>query len=633
MFKLPNDVLQYLTTAPATLLVAPDVPKFTILYANPAYHQVTLTTPSDIVGLGFLEAFPESPEDPEGDNLEVLLNSLIECVDKKSRVELPGKRYDVPIRGTDRFETKYWQASNNPVINDEGEISYISHVTVEITGAYDLAKKERIAREVSEAKRRDLHSLLMEAPAAIAILEGPEFVYEFQNSLHKRLFPGRNLIGKGLVEAFPEFKDAPIIQILKNVYHNGEPSETKELMIPLTREDHLFSDNVFWNFIYQPRYNSSNEVDGIVIFGYDVTGQVSSRTKVEESEKRLQTILETLAEGLVIVNREGTMVFVNTMAEQLLGLSKEAMLERNYHDPRWQNLRLDGSDLPKDEHPIYITMNTGETVFDREIGIKRADGDHFFISVNSAPLRNDAGEITGAIGTFIDVTQRRRSAQMKDEFVSTVSHELKTPLTSIKAYLQMLDRSVGGAEVNSRRFLDRLSIQVNRLETLIKDFLDVTRIDSDKLQLRATEFDMKPVLEDLIKDLQMVNNTHKLIITHNQSVKVVTDQNRVIQVLTNLITNAVKYSPAAKEVRIALRTENDEMVCSVQDFGIGIPEGQKSLVFDRFHQAGHNKGSGLSLGLGLYISREIVNRAGGRIWLDSVPGEGSTFYFSLPLLA
>lgn len=633
MFKLPNDVLQYLTTAPATLLVAPDVPKFTILYANPAYQQVTLTTPSDIVGLGFLEAFPESPEDPEGDNLEVLLNSLIECVDKKSRVELPGKRYDVPIRGTDRFETKYWQASNNPVINDEGEISYISHVTVEITGAYDLAKKERIAREVSEAKRRDLHSLLMEAPAAIAILEGPEFVYEFQNSLHKRLFPGRNLIGKGLVEAFPEFKDAPIIQILKNVYHNGEPSETKELMIPLTREDHLFSDNVFWNFIYQPRYNSSNEVDGIVIFGYDVTGQVSSRTKVEESEKRLQTILETLAEGLVIVNREGTMVFVNTMAEQLLGLSKEAMLERNYHDPRWQNLRLDGSDLPKDEHPIYITMNTGETVFDREIGIKRADGDHFFISVNSAPLRNDAGEITGAIGTFIDVTQRRRSAQMKDEFVSTVSHELKTPLTSIKAYLQMLDRSVGGAEVNSRRFLDRLSIQVNRLETLIKDFLDVTRIDSDKLQLRATEFDMKPVLEDLIKDLQMVNNTHKLIITHNQSVKVVTDQNRVIQVLTNLITNAVKYSPAAKEVRIALRTENDEMVCSVQDFGIGIPEGQKSLVFDRFHQAGHNKGSGLSLGLGLYISREIVNRAGGRIWLDSVPGEGSTFYFSLPLLA
>ncbi|RZL04789.1 MAG: hypothetical protein EOO89_27635, partial [Pedobacter sp.] len=133
MYTISNEVLNYLITAPATILVAPDAPKFTILHANPAYHQATLTTPADIVGLGFLEAFPESPEDTEGDNVEVLLNSLIACVSSKSRVELPGKRYDVPIRGTDKFETKYWQASNNPVFDEQGEVAYISHVTVEIT--------------------------------------------------------------------------------------------------------------------------------------------------------------------------------------------------------------------------------------------------------------------------------------------------------------------------------------------------------------------------------------------------------------------------------------------------------------------------------------------------------------------
>jgi PAS domain S-box-containing protein len=633
MYQVSSEVLQYLITAPATILVAPDAPKFTILYANPAYHQATLTTPEDIVGLGFLEAFPESPADVEGDNVEVLLNSLIECVHTKNRIELPGKRYDVPIRGTDQFETKYWQASNNPVLSNDGVVLYISHVTVEITGAYDLAKKERIAREVSDAKRRDLHSLLMEAPAAIAILEGPDFVYEFQNTIHRKIFPERELVGKELVKAFPELKDSSIFQILKNVFETGEPYEHKELMIPMYLNGTETKEEVYWNFIYQPRYNLTNEIDGIVIFGYDVTGHVASRQQVEQSEKRLKTILETMAEGLGIVNREGNMVYANPMAERLLGVRKDEIMQRNYYDSRWKNIRVDGSPLPKDEHPINITMQTGETVFDREVGIQRPDGEKFFISINSAPLIDEFGSVTGAIGTFMDVTQRRKAAEMKDEFISTVSHELKTPLTSIKAYLQMLDRSLkGNASESSRRFMERLGVQVNRLETLIRDFLDITRIDSGKLQLRATEFDMEIVLAELVNDLQLVTNSHRLLISYSEPVKVITDQNRIIQVLTNLITNAVKYSPAAGEVLISLRNEKEYLVCSVRDFGIGIADSQKVLVFDRFHQAGH-KGSGLSLGLGLYISREIIERAGGKIWLESELERGSTFYFSIPLRA
>ena len=633
MYQISPEVIQYLITAPATILLAPDVPDFTIIYANPAYHQATLTSPEDIVGLGFLEAFPESPEDLEGDNVDVLRTSLTKCISTRKRVELPGKRYDIPIRGTDKFETKYWQASNNPVFDERGEIAYISHVTVEITGAYDLAKNERIAREVTEAKRRDLHSLLMEAPAAITILDGPDFIYEFQNAMHRLIFPDRELLGKSLTDAFPELRDSYILPILKGVFEKGETYVQKEVRISPTLQENGPLKDVFWNFIYKPRYNSSNEIDGIVVFGYDVTGHVTSRQKVEESEKRLQTIFETMAEGVGIVSRNGEIIYANPMAEKLLGLNKETILQRSHYDARWQNLRIDGTPLPGEEHPVSISMETGEAVFDQEIGVQPPDAEPFFISINAAPLKDEHGKVTGAIGTFMDVTQRRKTSRLKDEFISTVSHELKTPVTSIKAYLQILVRSLSGYDnANTLHFLDRLGVQVNRLESLIRDFLDITRIDSGKLILKATEFDMNIVLTELINDLQLLTPTHKLLITEYESLIVSADQNRVVQVLTNLITNAVKYSPGAEEVLITLRKEKTNMICSVRDFGIGIPQSQQKLVFDRFHQAGNaDKGAGLSLGLGLYISKEIVEKGGGKIWLESVPGEGSTFSFSLPL--
>lgn len=221
---------------------------------------------------------------------------------------------------------------------------------------------------------------------------------------------------------------------------------------------------------------------------------------------------------------------------------------------------------------------------------------------------------------------------MKDEFISTVSHELKTPLTSVKAYLQMLDRSLNGSvDSKSRRYLDRLGVQVSRLETLVRDFLDVTRIDTGKFNLRMSAFDMESLLKDLVNDLQPVTPSHHLRILASEPVQVISDPNRVIQVLSNLITNAVKYSPDADQVLIELKKDNGEMICSVRDFGIGISVDQQEVIFDRFHQVVGNKGSGLSLGLGLYISREIAERAGGRIWLESAEGGGSVFYLSLPL--
>ena len=179
-----------------------------------------------------------------------------------------------------------------------------------------------------------------------------------------------------------------------------------------------------------------------------------------------------------------------------------------------------------------------------------------------------------------------------------------------------------------------MELQIGRLEALIRNLLEVTRIESRKLLLHPEQLRLDSFVKEIISELQVIISTHQLIITDNEVPFLIADPIRLTQVITNLVTNAVKYSPKAKEVQIAIKENNGSIICAIKDFGIGIPIKEQPLIFERFHQATHNNSNtGLSLGLGLYISKEIIVQAGGKIWVESEPGQGSTFYFSLPLAA
>ncbi|CAM3932252.1 HAMP domain-containing sensor histidine kinase [Mucilaginibacter galii] len=181
-------------------------------------------------------------------------------------------------------------------------------------------------------------------------------------------------------------------------------------------------------------------------------------------------------------------------------------------------------------------------------------------------------------------------------------------------------------------FLEKMELQVLRLEKLIRDLLEITRIESGKLSLHPEPLPFKEFLEQIISDLQLITNMHQLILTENSVLTITADPTRLTQVITNLVTNAVKYSPEGKKVEIAAKEENGFMICSVKDFGVGIAANEQSLIFERFHQvAGKNPNAGLSLGLGLYIAKEIVEEGSGKLWLESEPNKGSIFYFSVPL--
>jgi signal transduction histidine kinase len=249
-------------------------------------------------------------------------------------------------------------------------------------------------------------------------------------------------------------------------------------------------------------------------------------------------------------------------------------------------------------------------------------------------VESEDGTSYGWAWYFRDITKQRQLQKQKDEFISTVSHELKTPVTSIKAYAQLLHRSIK-EERNTeeqKSFLERMNVQIAHLESLIKDLLDISRIEAGKFSLKEEEFDMSEVLRSLISDLQIITPSHTLEVEENHSVKITTDRNRIIQVITNLVTNAVKYSPGSEIVKICSEIRDNSLILSVTDFGMGIAEYQKKYLFERFHQiARTNTGTGFNLGLGLYISKEIITHAGGAIWVNSEPGKGSTFSFSLPL--
>jgi PAS domain S-box-containing protein len=220
--------------------------------------------------------------------------------------------------------------------------------------------------------------------------------------------------------------------------------------------------------------------------------------------------------------------------------------------------------------------------------------------------------------------------EKKDEFIGLASHELKTPLTSISGYLQILNRMQ--TDEKSKRFVSKTLQQVNKLSALVSDLLDVSKIHAGKLQLSKKEFDISRVVNDVIELIEHSNTTHTISLQSSATgLHIFADPQRIEQVLINLLTNAIKYSPSGEKVLVSLIQTDSQVRISVQDFGFGIPEDQLKQIFTRFHRVDDVSPNISGLGIGLYICSEIIERHNGKIWAESQTGKGSTFWISLPL--
>jgi two-component system, chemotaxis family, CheB/CheR fusion protein len=277
--------------------------------------------------------------------------------------------------------------------------------------------------------------------------------------------------------------------------------------------------------------------------------------------------------------------------------------------------------------------------FDAEYRTVPIDGKIKWLKSKGRAYFNEKGEAVRFIGTLLDITFQklideatRDLLNKKDEFISIASHELKTPVTSLKAALQIMERaSIKGDSIKTvDAFIKKAIKQVDKLTELIKDLLDVTKIQSGKLVLRKTNFVLDELLEECVEEIQADSNKHKITIEGYRNIEVHADRNRMEQVVINLISNAIKYSPDGDKVIISVEKLDQGIKVSIADFGIGIPENNLPHIFDRFYRVDETSQRYAGLGLGLFISAEIVRQHGGHISIDSSVGKGSTFWFVIP---
>ncbi|MDB4926858.1 CheR family methyltransferase [Mucilaginibacter sp.] len=252
---------------------------------------------------------------------------------------------------------------------------------------------------------------------------------------------------------------------------------------------------------------------------------------------------------------------------------------------------------------------------------------------------NEEGKAIRFIGTLLDITVQklideatRDLLNKKDEFISIASHELKTPITSLKAALQMIERIIMHKEEMKpmQGFVQKGIKQVDKLIELIKDLLEVTKIQTGKLELKKTKFILDDLVKECCEDLQIQSENHEIIIEGEKNLSIYADRNRIEQVIVNLISNAVKYSPNGKKVIIIVTKIDNAVKAAITDFGIGIPKDKLEFLFERFYRVDDESQRYSGLGLGLYISAEIVRRHQGYIGVESTRGKGSTFWFTIP---
>ncbi len=523
-----------------------------------------------------------------------------------------------------------WSAS--PLFDDQGRINFVIATGIDVTVQRDA---EETLRE-SEARYRQL----VEGSLGMVCTHDLEGVLLSVNT-HGAQSIGRTreeMTGHRLSEFVPEERRADFDSYLSEIVRRGEVRGLLYLR-HVNGEERIIA--------YR---NKRIEVPGrepyVLGFGVDISEQVRAEEQLRALMRQSNSVLESVGDGIFGLDLDGNCTIINPAALQMLGFKAEEVLGRNVHN-LIHHSRADGTVYPVEESPIGNNIRELDTIRIANEIFWRKDGSSFPVEYVVRPqielqceLHGDgcdakpAGQVVGVVVAFTDTTERRALERMKDEFISTVSHELRTPLTSLRAALGLIT----GGSLNTRpqKLQQMLEIAVgntDRLVRLVNDILELERINSGKAELHCTLCSA----DDLFRRAAVLQQADaakaQLRITFNsQGVNVWADPDRILQTLTNLISNAVKYSPPGTEIQLrAHRIDANEAEIQVHDQGLGIPEDKLESIFERFRQVDASDSRAMGgTGLGLAICRSIVAQHRGRIWAESRPEEGSTFHFTLP---
>ena len=365
----------------------------------------------------------------------------------------------------------------------------------------------------------------------------------------------------------------------------------------------------------------------IVLAVQDITARKHIEEELRANEEKFRLLVQNSSDIITVFDQDATIKYESPAIETILGYKPEERVGRNilmdpivHPDDRKGKIELLKQAMARPKDNIY-----------GEFRLRHKNGNYRTIEAIFRSFLDDK-RISGVIANYRDITDRKILENQKDEFIGIASHELKTPVTSIKAYTQILhDIFEKANDIKSAEMLQKMNAQIDRLTALIVDLLDFTRIEGGKLKFREEIYDVNELISEIVEETQRTTKHHKIERKLGKSVRMRGDRDRTGQVLTNLLNNAIKYSPNAEKIVVSSKLDEDNVTVCVQDFGIGIAKEFVGKVFDRFFRVTEpitNTFPGL--GLGLYIASEIVKRQGGMIWATSEKGNGSTFCFSLP---
>ena len=514
-----------------------------------------------------------------------------------------------------------WKDGSVHWIRVEGKVYYDQNgAAIRIPGILlDITQQKKDREE-----QRKLVSLVEKSVDLVSILN-LNGINSYINEAGRKLlgFENEEQVTKVPVKDLHTPEDFKLVEneVIPSVMNKGKWSGT--MMVK-----HLQTGEIFpvYNNCFRIDDPDSGEPIAVGAVMRDLRPEVMAKQALAESESLLRNITNATPTALWMCDSVGNITYVNQTWVDWTGQPLEQNMERGWFSA------LVKEDRQKTIDKFLADINS-RLHHETEFRINHSDGKVHWCIANGQPQYSQEGIFKGYIGACIDITEQKLLQQQKDDFIAIASHEVKTPVPSIKGYAQVPEKMLlKKGDVKEAMMMNRMDGQVKRLTNLIADLLDVTKINSGKLQFRNTVFDFNPMVKELVEELQRTSERHTLVKHFNETGLVCGDRERISQVITNLITNAIKYSPSSDKIIIYTALENGEVTLCVQDYGIGIPQAKQEKVFEQFYRvSGDMQHTFPGLGLGLYISSEIIKREGGRIWVNSNEGQGSTFCFALPL--
>lgn len=507
------------------------------------------------------------------------------------------------------------QVTLSTVMDVKGKVTRISKLVREIT-----------TNKSNEEKQSMLASIVDSSDDAIISKTLDGLITSWNSAAQKMFgFSEEEAIGKHISIIIPEDRLEEEAVIIENV-RQGKKIDHIET-VRCTKN----GDRISISLTVSPIKNANGEIIG----ASKVAKDISDKRTAEEKQAILAAIVNSSDDAIISKTLQGIITSWNHSAEKMFGYSEHEAIGKHISI-------IIPQERIQEETMIIDSIRSGKKIDHFETVRCRKDGSKINISLTVSPVKNSRGEIIGASKVARDITDKIEAEKkrqlyieklqelnvFKDEFMAMASHELKTPLTVISVNLEILKMKMEGD--SNLSFIDKTETQVKKFNDLINNLLNVSKINAGRMELDLSHFELNTLVREIAADLQLTTHQHQINFEPDKNICIVEgDYRKICQVMINIITNAIKYSPNGGKIAVKVKRHDGQLLVSCSDNGIGIPEKDLENIFTRFYRVSGIASSFSGSGIGLYISSEIIKEHGGRIWVESTPGKGSTFYFTL----